>query len=90
MPRWIAEGTIDEWNNIRRFREELSDSSNWRPNPRTTVTTVLSLANGSFLAECHAARQEDFETWLENKGWEGKSITPVRYAAKAGSIWEGK
>jgi hypothetical protein len=40
------------------------------------------------LAECHAIKKESFETWLQQKGWNVESITPIKHLAKTGSIWE--
>ena len=88
MPRWIAIGTASGWDDVERFREQMHDSSNWRPDARTTVTTVTALADGRLLAECHATKLEDFEAWLQQREWSVESITPIKLMAKTGSIWE--
>ena len=88
MPRWIAIGTAPGWEDVKRFDQEMRESSNWRPDARTTVTTVLALEDGRMLAECHALKREDFEAWLEQKGWNVESLTPIKLLAKTGSIWE--
>ena len=88
MPRWIAIGRAPGWDDISKFGEELRESRDWRPDARTTVTTVVALEDGRLLAECHAVKQEDFETWLEKKGWNVESLTPIKLMAKTGSIWE--
>ena len=88
MPRWIAIGTAPGWDDIEQFGEHMNDSSSWRPDARTTVTTVIALADGRLLAECHATKLEDFEAWLEKKGWNVESVTPIKLVAKTGSIWE--
>ena len=86
MPRWIAIGTAAGWDDIKRFSNEMDDTSNWRPDPRTTVTTVFALEDGRLLAECHAAKREDFEAWLQHKGWNVESITAIKHVAQTGSI----
>ena len=88
MPRWIAIGTAPEWADGKKFDEALRETSNWRPDARTAITTVIALQDGRLLAECHAVKQEDFEAWLQQKGWNVESITPIKRMAKAGSIWE--
>ena len=88
MPRWIAIGTAPGWEDVDKFRDELSESSKWRPDARTTITTVIALADGRMLAECHAVTQGDFDAWLREKGWDVESITPIMHLAQAGSVRE--
>jgi len=42
------------------------------------------------LAECHAVEQSLFDAWLEAKGWNVESVTPITHLAQAGSVWEIK
>ena len=86
MPRWIAIGSAPGWENIETFAEQMRDTSSWRPDARTAVTTVYALEDGRLLAECHAQKQEDFETWLQQRDWTVESITPIKHLAKTGSI----
>ena len=51
MLRWIAIGTAPGWDDVDKFGQEMRDSSSWRPDPRTTVTTVYALEDGRLLAE---------------------------------------
>ncbi len=88
MPRWIAIGSAPGWEEVKRFDEEMRETSNWRPDARTSITTVIALEDGRMLAECQAMKQEDFETWLQQKGWNVESITPIKHLAKTGSVWE--
>ena len=88
MPRWLAIGTAPEWNDIKRFGEEMHETHNWRLDARSTVTSVLALEDGRMMAECHAMKLEIFEAWLQEKGWTVESITPITHMAKTGSIWE--
>ena len=90
MPRWIAIGTAPGWDDATKFGEEMRDTSNWRPDARTTITTVIALQDGRLLAECHAVEQKSFDAWLEEKGWNVESITPITHLAQAGSVWEIK
>lgn len=88
MGRWIAIGTASGWDDIAKFGAELRETSKWRPDAQTTITTVFALGDGRLVAECHANKQEDFASWLEQKGWRVESITPIRHLAKTGSIWK--
>ena len=88
MPRWIAIGTAPGWDDIKKFGEELHEPHNWHPDARTTIKTVFALSDGRLLAECHARNQEDFDAWLQQKGWTVESVTPIKHVANVGSIWE--
>lgn len=88
MGRWIAIGTAPGWDDIQKFDEAMHDTDDWRPDARTTVTTVFALEDGRLMAECHAIKQESFEAWLQKKGWNVESITPITHLAKTGSIWK--
>jgi hypothetical protein len=88
MGRWIAIGTASGWDDLTKFGSEMSDTSKWRPDPQTTVTTVFALGDGRVMAECHATKQADFEAWLAQKGWQVESITPIKHLAKTGNIWK--
>jgi len=88
MLSWIAIGTAPEWDDVQKFSAEIHGTDNWRPDATTSITTVLALADGRLLAECHAIKQADFEAWLQHKGWSVESITPIKHLAKTGSVWE--
>ena len=88
MPRWLAIGRAQGWDNRDKFAEEMHETKNWRADARTTITKVLALEDGRLLAECHAQKQEDFDAWLQLKGWNVESITPIKHVANVGSIWE--
>ncbi len=87
MGRWIAVGRAPGWEDFEKFRKELKDTPQWRIDARTTVTTVFALANGSLIAECHGPSREVFDEWLKKKGWTVESVTPLKYVAKTGEIW---
>ena len=88
MGRWIAIGKAPGWDNLEKFTDELKAPTKWRVDPRTTITTVIALADGRMLAECHANSQEDFDAWLQQKGWQVESVTPIKHLAKTGEIWK--
>ena len=88
MGHWIVIGKASGWDDLATFTAEMKATNKWRLNPRTTVTSVIALEDGRLLAECHAANQSDFEPWLEDKGWEVESITPIRHMARTGEIWK--
>jgi hypothetical protein len=88
MGRWVAIGKTQGWDNIVQFTKELAETSKWRVNPQTTITTVIALEDGRLLAECHATKKEDFEAWLKDKNWKVDSITPIKHIAKTGTIWK--
>ena len=90
MPRWLAICTADGLDNPEKFREQMAATKNWRPDARTKITTVLHLGDGKLLAECHSPSQDAFDAWLEQKGWNIESITPIQQIAKTGSIWDGQ
>ena len=87
MPRWIAVGRAEGWDDLGRFTKEMKGTPQWRVDPKTTITTVYALGDGRVVAECHAPSQAEFDEWLKNKGWKVESVTPIRYVAKAGDIW---
>lgn len=88
MPRWIAIGRAEGWDDLGRFTKEMKGTPNWRVDPKTTITTVLALADGRVMAECHAPSQADFDEWLKKRGWKVDSVTQIRHVAKAGDIWD--
>jgi hypothetical protein len=88
MGHWIAIGRKPEWNDLEAFAGELKAPTKWRVDPRTTITTVMVLADGRMVAECHAAKREDFDAWLNQKGWEVESVSQIRHLAKTGEIWK--
>ena len=90
MPRWIAIGTAPGWDDVKKLGDEMHATRNWRPDARTTIKTVHVLADGRLLAECHGPKEEDFQAWLQQKGWNVESITPIKLVANVGSIWEIK
>ena len=87
MGRWIAIGRAPGWDDLKRFSTELKDTSQWRPDPRTTITTVFALGDGRMIAECHGPSQAEFDEWLRKKGWNVESVTPIKVIARAGDIW---
>lgn len=87
MGRWIAVGKAPGWAELKRFRVELKATNEWRVNPRTTITSVYALADGRLIAECQAPSQAEFDEWLRKKGWTVESVTPIRFVARTGDIW---
>lgn len=87
MGRWIAIGRKREWEDANAFTADLSQVNTWRPDARTTITTVTALADGRLLAECHAPKLENFQAWLSANGWEVESCTPLSRLARMGNIW---
>ena len=87
MGRWIAVGTAPAWDDLERFSGEMKATSQWRVDARTTITTVYALGDGRLVAECHAPSQAQFDEWLRKKGWKVESVTPIRFVAKTGEIW---
>ena len=87
MGRWIAIGRAPGWDDLQRFGAELKDTSQWRIDPKSTVTTVYALGDGRMVAEYHGPALNEFGEWLRKKGWSVESMTPIRFVAKAGDIW---
>lgn len=87
MGRWIAVGKAPGWDNLERFGKELKETSQWRVDTKATITSVYALGDGRLLAECHAPEQAQFDEWLSKKGWKVESVTPIRFVAKTGDIW---
>ena len=50
MGRWIAIGKVPGWNDLEKFTDELKPTAKWRVDPRTTITTVMVLADGRIVA----------------------------------------
>ncbi len=88
MGRWIAIGTAPGWDDFGKFTAEMKPTSQWRVDPRTTITTVMALGDGRLMAECHAVQQADFDAWLRQKNWQVQSVTPITHLAKTGEIWK--
>lgn len=88
MGRWLVVGRAAGWDDLAKFTAEMKATEQWRVDPRTTVTCVTALADGRLLAECHAASTADFEPWLQKKGWQVESITPIKHIARTGDIWK--
>ena len=87
MARWLAIGTAPGWDDLKTFTAELKETSKWRVNQRTTVTTVFALGDGRLLAECHSPERTDFEAWLQEKGWKVETLIPIKHIAKTGDVW---
>jgi hypothetical protein len=88
MGRWIAIGKVSGWDDVATFTDELKATTQWRVDPRTTITSVIALADGRMLAECHANQQADFDAWLQQKGWQVESVTAISHVARTGEIWK--
>ncbi len=88
MERWIAIGKAPGWDDLKKFSQEMKDTSQWRVDLRTSITNVYALGDGRMIAECHGPAKADFETWLRKKGWTVESITPIKHIAKSGEIWK--
>jgi hypothetical protein len=88
MGRWIAIGKAPGWDDLAKFTEGLKATSQWRVDPRTTITEVIALADGRMLVECHAHNQADFDAWLKRNEWQVESVTPIKHIARTGEIWK--
>jgi hypothetical protein len=88
MGRWIAIGKVPRWNDLQSFTAELKPTAGWRVTPRMAITEVVVLADGRMVAECHADSEEDFRVWLDRRGWEIESLTPIRHLARTGEVWD--
>lgn len=87
MPHWIAIGTQPQWKDAAALRAALKDSTQWRPTARTTVTSVLLLEDGRFLAEAQGPALEEFQAWLAAQGCELESCRQATAVARTGSAW---
>ena len=87
MGRWIAIGKAPGWEEPKRFSAELKATNQWRPDAKTTITSVYALGDGRMIAEFHSASQAQVDEWLHRKGWTVESVTPIRLVAKSGDIW---
>lgn len=88
MGRWIAIGKAPGWDDLKRFSQEMKDTSQWRIDPKSTVTSVYALGDGRMVAEYHGPATAEFEDWLKKKGWSVESLTPIKHIAKSGEIWK--
>ena len=53
MGRWIAIGKAPGWDDLKRFSVEMKDTSQWRVDPKTTVTSVYALGDGRIRRGSH-------------------------------------
>ena len=90
MPRWIAVGKAQGWDDLERLTKEMKKTDEWRLDPRTTITSVYALGDGRVIAECHGQTQDDFDQWLKKKGITVESVTPITAVAKTGEVWKVK
>ena len=88
MARWIAIGRVSGWDDLKKFSAELKDTSQWRLDQKTTITSVYALGDGRMIAEYHGPSQAEFDEWLRKKGWTVESVTPIKHVAKSGDIWK--
>ena len=88
MGRWIAIGKVSGWECLERLTMEMKATSQWRIDPKVTITSVYVLGDGRLIAECHAPSQTDFNEWLNKKGWTVESIAPIIAIAKTGEVWK--
>lgn len=90
MGHWLAIGKAQGWDDLAKFSAEMKETKQWRVNTKTTVITVFALEDGRLMAECRGPDRADFDTWLEEKGWQVESVTAISHLAKTGEIWEVK
>lgn len=91
MPRWMAICKAPaDWGDIKKFGQQMHETHNWRPDARTTITTVWALTDGRVVAECHGVEQKDFEAWLKSRNLTIESVTPIKHLSNVGSIWDGQ
>jgi hypothetical protein len=88
MPRWIAVGKAQGWDDVERLTKEMKGTQEWRLDPRTTITSVYALADGRVIAECHGQAQADFDAWLQKKGLTVESVTQIKAVAINGEVWK--
>jgi hypothetical protein len=88
MPRWIAVGKAQGWDDLERLTKEMKQTNEWRLDPRTTITSVYALGDGRVVAECHGQSQADFDQWLQKKGITVESVSPIKAVAKTGEVWK--
>ena len=46
MARWIAIGRASGWDDLKKFSAEMKDTSQWRVDQKTTITSVYALGDG--------------------------------------------
>lgn len=88
MPHWIAIGTNDAWRDPQVMRAALADSARWRPTARSSISSVMLLEDGRFVAECHGPTLAEFEHWLSDNGWQVESCRRAERIARTGSVWD--
>jgi hypothetical protein len=89
MPRYIAIGKAPAgWDDHERLTSELKATNQWRLDPKTTITTVFTLADGRVIVEFHGPSQAEFDEWLDKKGIAVESVSQIKLVAKTGEIWK--
>ena len=88
MGRWIAIGRVAGWGDLETFTHALKETTKWRVDPRTTITSVTALEDGRIIAECHANSRAEFDAWLQANSFLVESISPITHIARTGDIWK--
>jgi hypothetical protein len=71
-----------------QFRSKFDRIKKWRPDRRTwVIKAYCGYDSGDLVIECETPDKSNFDEWLENTGWNVKSVNEINLIHEAGTVW---
>ncbi|ODT82478.1 MAG: hypothetical protein ABS76_07615 [Pelagibacterium sp. SCN 64-44] len=87
MAHWIATGRCARWEDAGALADDLQSTDSWRLDPRSSITELQVLEDGSFTAECQGRDPQLFTDWFAAKGCTLECLLKVRHMVRTGEVW---